>query len=74
MYRAINTTLGRQVAIKILPDTFATDPERPRRDPLDEALSMAKRIAVLAGGRDRMRGIPSTSRANTPAGSLLPDL
>ena len=28
VYRATDTTLGRQVAIKILPDAFASDPER----------------------------------------------
>lgn len=28
VWRAIDTTLGRQVAIKILPDAFASDPER----------------------------------------------
>ena len=28
VYRATDTTLGRQVAIKILPDAFAADPER----------------------------------------------
>ncbi|MGH9257037.1 MAG: hypothetical protein ACRD3C_20955 [Vicinamibacterales bacterium] len=28
VYRALDTNLGRQVAIKILPDTFAHDPER----------------------------------------------
>jgi serine/threonine protein kinase len=27
VYRATNTNLGRQVAIKILPNTFAHDPE-----------------------------------------------
>src|SRR5262245_61106110 len=31
VYRAIDTNLGRQVAIKILPDTFAQDPERLAR-------------------------------------------
>ena len=31
VYRATDTTLGRQVAIKILPDTFASDPERLAR-------------------------------------------
>jgi len=31
VYRARDTTLGRQVAIKILPDAFAADPERLAR-------------------------------------------
>src|SRR5580765_7063717 len=31
VYRAMDTTLGRQVAIKILPDAFAADPERLAR-------------------------------------------
>ncbi len=31
VYRATDTTLGRQVAIKILPDAFAQDPERLMR-------------------------------------------
>ena len=31
VYRAIDTTLGRQVAIKILPEAFASDPERVAR-------------------------------------------
>jgi eukaryotic-like serine/threonine-protein kinase len=31
VYRALDTNLGRQVAIKILPDTFAQDPDRLTR-------------------------------------------
>jgi dipeptidyl aminopeptidase/acylaminoacyl peptidase len=31
VYRATDTTLGRQVAIKVLPDAFAADPERMAR-------------------------------------------
>ena len=31
MYRATDTTLGREVAIKILPEAFAADPERLAR-------------------------------------------
>ncbi len=31
VYRATDLNLGRQVAIKILPDTFAHDPERIAR-------------------------------------------
>src|SRR5678815_1643715 len=31
VWRAVDTTLGRQVAVKILPDAFASDPERLAR-------------------------------------------
>jgi eukaryotic-like serine/threonine-protein kinase len=31
VYRATDTNLGRQVAIKVLPDAFAQDPERIAR-------------------------------------------
>ena len=31
VYRANDTTLGRQVAIKILPEAFATEPDRVAR-------------------------------------------
>ena len=31
VYRATDTKLGREVAIKILPDAFAADPERLAR-------------------------------------------
>jgi eukaryotic-like serine/threonine-protein kinase len=31
VYRATDTNLGRQVAIKVLPETFAHDPERLTR-------------------------------------------
>ena len=42
VYRATDTTLGRQVAVKILPDAFATDPERLARFERD-----AKTLAAL---------------------------
>ena len=32
VYRATDTTLGRQAAIKILPDAFAADPDRLVRE------------------------------------------
>ena len=31
MYKATDTRLGRDVAIKVLPDAFAEDPDRLRR-------------------------------------------
>ena len=31
VYRATDTTLNRDVAVKVLPDAFATDPERLAR-------------------------------------------
>jgi len=42
VYRATDTTLGRQVAIKILPDAFASDPER-----LARSLSAPKKLFDL---------------------------
>jgi Tol biopolymer transport system component len=42
VYRATDTNLGRQVAIKVLPEAFATDPERLARFERE-----AKTLAVL---------------------------
>ena len=40
VWRATDTTLGRQVAIKILPDVFAADPERLARFERDRPSSV----------------------------------
>ena len=45
VWRATDTTLGRQVAIKILPDAFASDPER---------LARFERLGDLPGHRQRL--------------------
>ena len=43
VYRATDTTLGRQVAIKVLPDAFAQDPERLAR----RAMQIAAEVCVF---------------------------
>ena len=63
VYRATDTTLGRQVAIKILPDAFAADPERLARFER-EAKTLASlnhpHIAAIYGVREiRRRCTPS---------------
>src|SRR6267143_992748 len=44
VYRARDTKLGRDVALKVIPDTFALDPDRLARFKR-EALPIAKQIA-----------------------------
>ena len=57
MYRATDTTRGRQVAIKILPDTFASDPNvwRGSRDAKTLASLNHPRIAAIYGFEKRPR-------------------
>jgi hypothetical protein len=68
VYRATDTTLSRQVAIKILPDAFAADPERMARFEREaktkdlpagqDAVSATKVNYIwVARGSDRTRGI-----------------
>lgn len=47
VYRATDTNLKREVAIKVLPESFAQDAERLEQGPIpiDEALSVAMQIA-----------------------------
>ena len=62
VYRATDTNLGRQVAIKVLPKTFAADPERLARFEL-EARTLAAlnhpNIAIIHGleKADGIRGL-----------------
>ena len=60
VWRATDTTLGRQVAIKILPDAFAADPERLAR--LERE---AKTLASRVGARDGQRFLMIKETAGT---------
>jgi len=46
VWRATDINLGRQVAIKVLPDTFAQDPERLLRSRTRVALPRLVRVIV----------------------------
>ncbi len=69
VYRATDTTLGRQVAIKILPDAFALDPDRLARFER-EAKTLASlnhpHIAAIYGFEKSTPSSPSAGAA--PAG------
>ena len=62
VYRALDTNLGRQVAIKILPDTFAHDPERLARFERE-----AKTLAAL--NHSNIAQIYGLEKADPSAGS-----
>ena len=73
VYRATDTTLGRQVAIKILPDAFASDPERLARFER-EAKTLASlnhpHIAQIYG-LDRQDGREGQEGTARPATSFI---
>ena len=51
VYRATDTTLGRQVAIKVLPEAFASDAERVA--PNNPLIRLGRGQAELAAARYR---------------------
>jgi len=81
VYRATDTTPGRQVAIKILPDTFASDPERLarfERETKTFASLNHPHIAAIYGfeksavDRAQLRSLPLKSEKPNSAESLDP--
>ena len=60
VYRARDTKLNRDVAIKILPDAFAADPDRLARFKR-EAQTLASLNHPHIGGDLRPRGQPAAS-------------
>jgi hypothetical protein len=65
VYRATDTNLDRQVAIKILPDLFAHDPDRLARFER-EAKTLASRAGDLLDANARRRAAAHRSRSGTP--------
>ena len=61
VYRALDTTLGRQVAIKILPGTFAHDPDRLARFDREAKMLAALNHPNIAHiyGFERADGVPA---------------
>ena len=68
VYRARDTKLGREVALKVLPDLFARDPERLARFQQEARLLAAlnhPHIAAIYGLEEAVSGEPS---GRAPAG------
>src|SRR6516165_3120690 len=78
VYRATDTKLGREVAVKVLPDAFAADPDRLARF-TREAQVLASlnhpNIAAIYGVEDRalvMEMVPGPTLADRIAQGPLP--
>src|SRR5689334_25260288 len=74
VYRATDTRLNRDVAIKILPDAFASDPDRLARFER-EARTLAAlnhtNIAHIHGLEEFSANDPPTGAAGTPMRALV---
>jgi serine/threonine protein kinase len=60
IWRAVDTTLDREVAIKVLPEDFATDPERLARFEREAKLLASLNHANIAAihGMHEAEGVP----------------
>jgi hypothetical protein len=71
VWRATDTTLGRQVAIKILPDAFASDPERLARFEREVAhLHGGRGISTVVGPHARV-AVPGAGESRTDHGRTV---
>src|SRR2546430_10229147 len=78
VYRATDTKLGREVAIKVLPDSFATDPDRLARFTREAQVLASLNhpgIAAIYGVEDRaliMELVPGPTLADRIAKGPIP--
>ena len=65
VWRALDTRFGREVAIKLLPEQFAADPERLARFEREAGALAALSHPHVAAIHEVGRGILSSARAGT---------
>jgi hypothetical protein len=71
IYRARDTTLGRDVALKILPAAFASDPDRLMRFER-EARTLASLNQFFVGGDGQLASASLVSGATPAVGQIKP--
>ena len=74
VWRALDMNLDRQVAIKVLPDDFAADPERLARFEREAKLLAALDHPNLATVHGLHQAVPSTSSGEAPVPFLAMEL